>query len=35
MSDAKTKKGKQDDDRVDYHDDSEVEYLHQQLPEKL
>ena len=34
MSDNKTNKGKQDDIRVDSNDSSEVEYLHQQFPNK-
>ena len=34
MSDNKTKTGKQDDIRVDINDASEVEYLHQQFPNK-
>lgn len=34
MSDNKQKTGKQDDIRVDANDPSEVEYLHQQFPDK-
>jgi hypothetical protein len=34
MSDDKNKTGKQDDIRVDSSDASEVEYLHQQFPNK-
>jgi hypothetical protein len=34
MSDDKSKTGKQDDIRVDINDASEVEYLHQQFPNK-
>jgi hypothetical protein len=34
MSDNKQNIGKQDDIRVDANDPSEVEYLHQQFPDK-
>ncbi len=34
MSDNKQKTGKQDDIRVDVNDPSEVEYLHQQFPDR-
>jgi hypothetical protein len=34
MSDNKQNTGKQDDIRVDKNDPSEVEYLHQQFPDK-
>ena len=34
MSDDKTNRGRQDDLRVDINDKSEVEYLHQQFPNK-
>lgn len=34
MSDNKQNTGKQDDIRVDLNDSSEVEYLHQQYPNK-
>lgn len=34
MADDKSKTGKQDDIKVDKNDASEVEYLHQQFPNK-
>lgn len=34
MADNKTNTGRQDDIRVDKNDSSEVEYLHQQYPNK-
>jgi hypothetical protein len=34
MADNKTKQGPQDDIKVDINDKNEVEYLHQQYPEK-
>ncbi|OQP62001.1 hypothetical protein A3860_30420 [Niastella vici] len=34
MSDDKSKIGRQDDIRVDLNDQSEVEYLHRQIPNK-
>ena len=34
MADDKSKKGRQDDIRVDANDPSEVEYVHRQFPNK-
>jgi hypothetical protein len=34
MADDKNKQGRQDDDRVDSNDKSEVEYVHRQFPSK-
>lgn len=34
MSDSKQQTGKQEDIRVDINDPSEVEYLHQQFPDR-
>ena len=34
MADEKSKKGRQDDIRVDANDPSEVEYVHRQFPNK-